>query len=80
MVPTLRTSRIYILDTKPDPYNPKLAKTIEPETIFARAGYSRLHTVHRGPDAIYLNGIGSADGGSPGGILRIDHNTFEPLG
>ena len=72
VVPTLRTSRIYIMDTKPDPYNLKLVKTIESETIFARTGYSRLHTVHCGPDAIYLNGIGSADGGAPGGILRID--------
>ena len=68
------------MDTKPDPYHLKLVKTVEPEDIFARTGYSRLHTVHCGPDAIYLNGIGSADGGSPGGILRIDHNTFEPLG
>ena len=80
VVPTLRTSRIYIMDTKPDPYHLKLVKTVEAEDIFARTGYSRLHTVHCGPDAIYLNGIGSADGGSPGGILRIDHNTFEPLG
>ena len=80
VVPTLRTSRIYILDTKPDPYNPTVAKTIEADIIKARTGYSRLHTVHCGPDAIYLNGIGSADGGAPGGILRIDHNTFEPLG
>ena len=80
VVPTLRTSRIYILDTKPDPYNPKLVKTIESDVIFERTGYSRLHTVHCGPDAIYLNGIGSAEGGAPGGIMRIDHNTFEPLG
>ena len=80
VVPTLRTSRIYIMDTKPDPYNLKLVKTIEADTIFARTGYSRLHTVHCGPDAIYLNALGSADGDGPSGILRIDHNTFEPLG
>ena len=80
IVPTLRTSRIYILDTKPDPYHPKLIKTIESEEIFSRTGYSRLHTVHCGPDAIYLNGLGSADGGVPGGIIRLDHNTFEPIG
>ena len=80
VVPTLRTSRIYILDTKPDPYKPQLVKTVEADVIAERTGYSRLHTVHCGPDAIYLNGIGAADGGVPGGILRIDHNTFEPLG
>ena len=80
IVPALRTSRLYIIDTKPDPYNPQIVKTIESDVIANRTGYSRLHTVHCGPDAIYLNGIGSAEGGSPGGILRIDHNTFEPLG
>ena len=80
IVPTLRTSRIYIIDTKPDPFNPQIVKTVEADVIANRTGYSRLHTVHCGPDAIYLNGIGSADGVSPGGILRIDHNTFEPLG
>ena len=78
IVPTLRTSRIYVIDTKPDPYKPQIAKTVESDVIANRTGYSRLHTVHCGPDAIYLNGIGSAEGGTPGGILRIDHNSFEP--
>ncbi len=80
IVPTLRTSRIYILDTKPDPYRPQLVKTIEPEDVFSRTGYSRLHTVHCGPDAIYLNALASVDGSAPGGIIRLDHNTFEPIG
>ena len=80
IVPTLRTSRIYVIDTKPDPFHPQVAKVVEADVIANRTGYSRLHTVHCGPDAIYLNGIGSAEGGAPGGILRIDHNTFEPLG
>ena len=80
IVPTLRTSRIYVIDTKPDPFKPQIAKVVESDVIANRTGYSRLHTVHCGPDAIYLNGIGSAEGGAPGGILRIDHNTFEPLG
>ncbi|MDE2778548.1 MAG: selenium-binding protein [Chloroflexota bacterium] len=80
IVPTLRTSRIYVIDTKPDPFSPQVIKTVEADVIANRTGYSRLHTVHCGPDAIYLNGIGSAEGGAPGGILRIDHNTFEPLG
>ena len=41
IVPTLKTSRIYVIDTKPDPYHPTLMKTIEPEQVFARTGYSR---------------------------------------
>jgi selenium-binding protein 1 len=52
LVPTLRTSRIYVLDTKPDPTRPQLVKTVEASEVASRAGYGRLHTVHRGPDAI----------------------------
>jgi methanethiol oxidase len=67
IVPTLRTSRIYIVDTKPDPYQPAIVKTIEGQEVADCAGYSRLHTVHCGPDAIYVNAMGSTnDGTGPG--------------
>ena len=33
VVPGLRSSRIHILDTKPDPRKPKIVKVIEPEEI-----------------------------------------------
>ena len=33
IVPTLKTSRIYVIDTKPDAYRPTLVKTIEPEVL-----------------------------------------------
>ena len=80
VVPGLRSSRIHILDTKPDPRNPKIVKVIEPETVAKRAGYSRVHTVHCGPDAIYVNALGSPSGEGPGGIMMIDPETFEVLG
>ena len=81
IVPTLRTSRIYIVDTKPDPLNPQLFKTIESEEIANVAGYSRLHTVHCGPDAIYVNALGGTkDGEGPGGVLLLDHYNFDVLG
>jgi selenium-binding protein 1 len=46
MVPGLRSSRIHILDTKPDPLAPKIVKVIEAKEIAERAGYSRPHTFH----------------------------------
>ena len=54
LVPGLRSSRIYIVDTRPDPARPRIVKTIEPEEVKGRAGYSRLHTVHCGLDGIYV--------------------------
>ena len=71
VVPGLRSSRIYILDTKPDARKPKLVKTIEPEEIAAKAGYSRPHTVHCGPGGIYVTALGNADGKAPGGIFEL---------
>ena len=81
IVPGLRSSRIYVVDTQPDPRRPTIAKTIEPETLKARTGYSRPHTVHCGPDAIYISALGGTeDGKGPGGVFLLDHFTFEPLG
>jgi len=81
IIPTVRSTRIYIVDTKPDPKRPKLVKTIEAEEIANRAGYSRLHTVHCGPDAIYVNALGgTTDGAGPGGVLMLDHYNFDVLG
>jgi len=80
IVPGLRSSRIHVLDTKPDPEKPKIIKVIEPESVHERTGYSRPHTVHCGPDGIYLSALGSPSGDGPGGIFALDHDNFEPLG
>ncbi|MBB5431406.1 selenium-binding family protein [Nocardiopsis composta] len=80
IVPALRSSRIYVLDTRPDPRKPEIVKVIEPEELAKRAGYSRPHTVHCGPDGLYVSALGSADGGGPGGIAVLDHDSFEVLG
>ncbi|MDI5942950.1 selenium-binding protein SBP56-related protein [Micromonospora sp. DH15] len=60
IVPGLRSSRVHVYDTKPDPRAPKLVKVIEPGELAERAGYSRPHTVHCGPDGIYLSALGGA--------------------
>ncbi len=80
IVPGLKSSRIHIIDTKPDPRNPQLFKVIEPETIMEKAGYSSPHTVHCGPDGIYVNALGAPNGDGPGGIFMLDHETFDVIG
>jgi len=80
IVPGIRSSRIHILDTKPDPREPKIVKVVQPEEIADRAGYTRPHTVHCGPDGIYISALGNAEGKAPGGILLMDHETFDVLG
>ena len=81
IVPGIHSSRIHVLDTKPDPRAPVIAKVIEPEVLAARTGYASPHTVHCGPDGIYLNALGAAaTGDGPGGLFVLDHDSFEPLG
>jgi selenium-binding protein 1 len=81
VVTGLKSSRVYVLDTKDDPRAPKVVKTIEPDELISKTGYSRPHTSHCGPDAIYMSGLGGANGAEEtGGIFRLDCETFEPLG
>ena len=80
VVPGLRSSRIHIIDTKPNPRKPKIVKVIEPEEVFSRANYSRPHTIHCGPEGIYVSAFGAPNGDGPGGIFMLDCETFEILG
>jgi selenium-binding protein 1 len=81
LVPGLRSSRTYVLDTKPDPRNPRVVRTIEADELAAKAGYSRPHTLHCGPDGIYMSALGGANGNDgPGGVALLDHDTFEVIG
>ncbi|MGC1382041.1 MAG: selenium-binding family protein [Candidatus Baltobacteraceae bacterium] len=80
IVPGLRSSRIHIIDTKPDPAHPQIVRVIEPQEMIERAGYTRPHTVHCGPDAIYVSALGNADGDGPGGVFMMDCDTFDIIG
>jgi selenium-binding protein 1 len=81
IVPGLRSSRIHILDTQPDPRAPTIVKVIEPEELMRTTGYSRPHTTHCGPDAIYMSALGGANGADEGGgIFLLDCESFDPLG
>jgi hypothetical protein len=68
--PGLRSSRIHILDTKPDPKRPTIIKVIEPEEVAEKASYTRPHTVHCGPEGIYVAALSGR--APPAGQPRFD--------
>ena len=76
IIPGLRSSRIYVIDTKPDPTKAKIHKIIEPEEVFRKTGYSRPHTIHCGPEGIYVSTLG---GGGPDGTDRPARNLHHGL-
>src|SRR5215510_274755 len=80
VVPGISSSRIHIVDTRPDPRRPRLVKVIEGSELAAKTGYAAPHTVHCGPDGIYLNALGSPTGDGPGGIFTLDPETFDVVG
>ena len=55
IIPGMRSSRIYVVDTKGGPMAAKIHKIIEPEEVFHKTGYSRPHTIHCGPEGIYVS-------------------------
>src|SRR3954466_290028 len=80
LLPGLRSSNIHVYDTQADPRSPVLHKTIDAKELAEKAGYSRPHTLHCGPDGIFLSCLGGADGNEgPGGIALLDHATFDVL-
>lgn len=82
IIPGIRSSRIYIMDVK-EPLKAKIHKIIEPEEVFEKTGYSRPHTIHCGPEGIYVStlGGGGEDGtDGPPGIFLLDCETFDIIG
>jgi selenium-binding protein 1 len=80
IVPGINSSRIHILDTKSDPRQPEIVKVIQPNTVAKRAGYASPHTVHCGPDGVYVSALGAPGGDGPGGIFTMDPETFDIRG
>ena len=80
IVPGTHSSRIHIIDTKPDPRRPELVRAISGDTVMEKTGYVAPHTVHCGPDGVYLNALGSVGGDGPGGLFVLDHETFDLKG
>ncbi|MFR9805741.1 selenium-binding protein SBP56-related protein [Pseudonocardia sp. RS010] len=79
LVPGLRSSNIHVLDTVPDPRTPRVVRTVAAKELSEAAGYSRPHTLHCGPDGVFLTCIGGPldDPDGPGGIALLDHSTFD---
>jgi selenium-binding protein 1 len=74
IIPGLRSSRIYIVDTA-DAKAPKLHKVIEPEEIIAKTNLTAPHTVHCLADGhVMISMLGDGEGNGPGGFLLLDEN------
>lgn len=83
VIPGLRSSRIYVVDTKPHPTKANIHRIIEGDDVLRKTGLSRTHTVHCGPEGIYvgtLGGQGQNGTDSLPGLFLMDCESFDILG
>ena len=72
IIPGVRTSNFYIVDTATDPRKPTPFKTIDGEEIKKKTNLSAPHTVHCLGADIIVSMLGVAEGNAPGGYLHLD--------
>lgn len=83
IIPGLRSSRIYVVDTRPHPTQAKIHRIIESSEVLRETGYSRTHTVHCGPEGVYIGALGGtgANGmGGPPGLFLMDCQSLDIIG
>jgi len=81
IVPALGSDRVYVVDVKSDPFNPKLDKIIEPWEMHA-LGVGTPHTTHCLADGNVM--ISTLSDGpkknGKGNFILLDGKTFKPKG
>ena len=60
IVPGIGSSRIHILDTKPNPQAAEDREGDRARGVHRKTGYTAPHTIHCGPDGIYGSALGAA--------------------
>lgn len=75
ILPSLRSGRVYAVDTASDPRAPRLDKVVEPEAIQRATGLSYLHTSHcLGSGEIVISSLGDVDGEAKGDFVVLDQD------
>jgi len=81
IVPALGSDRVYIVDVKSDPLNPRLDKVIEPWEMHAH-GVGTPHTTHCLADGnVMISTLSDGpDKNGKGNFVLLDGQTFKPKG
>ncbi|NXA67710.1 SBP1 oxidase, partial [Mohoua ochrocephala] len=81
VLPSLISSRIYIVDVGTDPRAPRLFKVVNPEDVFWKCGLGYPHTSHcLGSGEVMISTLGDPAGNGKGGFILLDAETFEVKG
>ncbi|XP_053822756.1 methanethiol oxidase-like isoform X2 [Vidua chalybeata] len=81
ILPSLISSRIYIVDVATDPRAPRLHKVVPAEALALTAGAAFPHTSHcLGSGEILISCLGDPEGNGKGTFVLLDGETFEVKG
>ncbi|KAM6967973.1 methanethiol oxidase [Aplochiton taeniatus] len=81
VLPSLISSRIYVVDVGTNPRAPRLHKTVEPTELFWKCGLANPHTTHcLASGHIMISCMGDPSGNGKGGFVLLDGETFEVTG
>ncbi|XP_009083029.1 PREDICTED: selenium-binding protein 1 [Acanthisitta chloris] len=81
ILPSLISSRIYVVDVGTDLRAPRLHKVVEPVELFRKANVANPHTSHcLGTGDILISCLGDPSGNGKGSFILLDGKTFEVKG
>ncbi|XP_078390182.1 methanethiol oxidase [Cetorhinus maximus] len=81
ILPSLISSRIYVVDVGTDPRAPRMFKVVEPIDMFWKCNVANPHTTHcLANGEVMISTIGDPSGNGKGGFVLLDGETFEVKG
>uniref|UniRef100_A0A3P9PKB9 Methanethiol oxidase n=1 Tax=Poecilia reticulata TaxID=8081 RepID=A0A3P9PKB9_POERE len=81
ILPSLISSRIYVIDVGTEPRAPRIHKTVEPIDLYWKCGLANPHTSHcLASGQVMISCMGEPAGGGKGGFVLLDGETFEVVG
>ncbi|CAM9983157.1 unnamed protein product [Lampetra fluviatilis] len=81
ILPSLISSRIYVVDTGSEPRAPRMHKVVEPVDVFWHTGQAHPHTSHcLASGEVMISTMGDPAGNAKGGFILLDGESFEVKG
>uniref|UniRef100_A0A674P7L3 Methanethiol oxidase n=1 Tax=Takifugu rubripes TaxID=31033 RepID=A0A674P7L3_TAKRU len=81
ILPSLISSRIYVVDVETNPRAPQIHKIVEPVDLFWKCGLANPHTTHcLGNGQVMISCLGDPSGNGKGGFVLLDGQTFDVVG
>lgn len=81
ILPSLISSRIYVVDVGTEPREPRMFKIVEPIDVFWKCNLANPHTAHcLASGEVMISAMGDPSGNGKGGFILLDGETFEVKG